>query len=108
MHEADGRRDSRTRKSACGRDPTRPPTRAVPSRKSRMVQGFFDSDTPGPRYFWQKQRVQKPRHRFVDPAVQSVSALVAACILVLREHQVRLLVMLQGADVRSTVEVLVV
>jgi hypothetical protein len=73
-----------------------PPTRIVPSRKSRMVQGFFDSDTPGPRYFWHKQRVQRPRHRFVDPAVQSVSALVAARILVSGEHQIRLLVILQG------------
>jgi len=70
------------RKSACAKDPKRPPTRAVPSRKSRMVQGFFDSYTLGVHYFWHKQRVQKPRHWFVDPAVQSVSALVAARILV--------------------------
>lgn len=78
-----GGRHLRKRNSACATDPTRS-TRAVPSRKSRMVQGFFDSDTPDPHYFWHKQRVQKPRHRFVDPAVQSVSALVAACILVSR------------------------
>lgn len=31
-------------------------TRAVPSRKSRKVQGFFDNDSPGLRYFWNKQR----------------------------------------------------
>jgi hypothetical protein len=78
-------RHSRKRNSACA-------TRIlqgllgpyVPSRKSRTVQGFFDSDTPDPHHFWHKQRVQKPRHRFVDPAVQSVSALVAARILVSR------------------------
>lgn len=74
------RRRSRKRKSACAEDPTRPSARAVPSRKSSMVQGFFNSEDPWPALLltWHQQRVQKPRHRFVDPAVQSVAAL-ACC-----------------------------
>jgi hypothetical protein len=44
-----------------------------------------DISTSRPRshYFWHKQRVQKPRHRFVDPAVQSVG-LLNPCLLTRR------------------------
>lgn len=104
MHGISWERHSRKRNSACATQILQGLLGPyVPSRKSRTVQGFFDSDTPDPLLFWHKQRVQKPRHRFVDPAVQSVSAL-SQHVSWSREHRVELLLATRrGVDVWSSV-----